>query len=134
MSTSQRGFTMVENLVAMVVIVIVTTALTSYLTYMKRTTEEIKVLSSEDKHVLDIIENIRTGLAHRQINFNVRSTTYDPLQTLPANNKWGKGIEGQNYGYSIQRGIYPGLYEVTLKLAHPNWSNPKTYQFVVGVR
>lgn len=141
----QGGFAIIENLVSLVIILMATGALMSAIMVYRRVAHSVETQSSQEKQVLQIIENVRTGLENYQISFAVGDAERDRLlasSKLPM--AWDAeivtakencpGCPGR-FGYVVQpfEGMR-GLYLVTMRMTHKDWDIPKDYEFVVSAK
>jgi prepilin-type N-terminal cleavage/methylation domain-containing protein len=152
--TRERGFTIVENVVALAILTIVSTALMGAMVMLKQLSSTSRVMTTNEKQVSDIADSIRLGIEDYQIDFSHTlklSQVYSPtnieqvlaVPKLPMS--WDVGVAiaatkcpqcAGRYGFVIQPyGAYPGLYIVTLRMTHRAWKSAyRDYQFVVSVK
>lgn len=146
MKRSNLGFTLVEALVATGIIVIGGMALVEGLSSIRNISTNTQLLSSTEKQINEIAENIRGSLSNYQINFNYTDSDRESIlnaENLPM--AWDVGVittpekcgtcQGR-FGYIIQPlDLFRGLYNVTIRMTHKSWSEPfRDYQFVVTVK
>lgn len=143
----QAGFSVIENIVAMGLLVFVSFTFISGLMAMKQLSQTSLVSNSSEREVNEIIENVRAGLDTYQVNFEkTGEARAEALENQPLTMAWDIGIQttaaacpgcGGRYGFVIQpfegTGLQ-GLYLVTLRMTHVKWSEPRTYQFVVTTK
>lgn len=140
------GFTTMENLVAISIALVVGLAMVGGLVSYRKLSQNVILMSSTDKEVNDIGENIRANMESFQINYNFSAADkekYLALSSLPM--AWDVGISmpteqcsdcAGRYGYIIQPfEEFRGLYVVTLRMTHKNWEEPfREFQFVVSAK
>lgn len=149
---NQRGVTLLEIMFAMGIL-----ALGTYLTIegvdqLSESTRSTKNISSTERQIAMIVDNIRTSLGQYQINYDPSSATKQEaleLDSLPM--EWDPGVErlaipecladkkkclGGRYGFVVQPLEEPrGLYTVTLRMTHRDWKEPfREYTFLVTVQ
>jgi hypothetical protein len=145
----QEGVTLLEVMFAVGILVVGTFVTIKGIDSMQDMTTKTRVMSSTDRQIALIIENIRTSLALYQINYTFDSTSRaNALQDMPM--EWSSGIERPvtpacknnnvclpgRYGFVVQPiEAYRGLYEVTLRLTHTEWTEKfREYKFLVTVQ
>lgn len=147
MTHNQKGFTIIESLVALALLAIVMGISFSSIQQVRNLSSQVSTSESSEKQVLQIIENVRS-------NMNTFKATYEyytdeKSEELLAQNKlsmaWDKNIlttvancqscKGR-YGYVLQPyEKYRGLFILTLKITHENWgANSKKYKFLVSAK
>lgn len=145
---NQQGQTIVEAIIGFALITIVGLAFVGGMVSLRNTTKGTVILSTTEKQVSDIAENIKSGVENYQVNFSDDSSGEDPLDpsTLPM--AWDSGVSvpkddcatcAGTYGYVIQPySNYRGLYKVTLRMTHKAWiengENFRDYVFVVSAK
>lgn len=143
---TQAGFTMVEIFIALAIMAVGIYGVTTGMDSMRDIAEDTMILSANERQINNIADNIRTGLEQYQINFNYtdQSTQTElKVQDLPM--AWDIGINARavdcpnckgKYGYTVQvLEAYRGLYMVTLRITHKDWSEPyRDYKFVVTLK
>ncbi|WP_374033230.1 hypothetical protein ACES2I_10430 [Bdellovibrio bacteriovorus] len=145
---NQKGQTIVEAIVGFGLITMVGLTFVGGMVSLRNTTKNTLLLSSTDKQVNDIAENIKSGVENYQINYDSDRSVSELLNpdTLPM--AWDNGKVALRkdcstcagtYGYVIQP--YPefrGLYKVTLRVTHKSWIEKgeafKDYHFVVSAK
>nr|BFD67100.1 hypothetical protein HAGR004_21220 [Bdellovibrio sp. HAGR004] len=148
MIQNNQGQTLVEALVGFGLIVIVGFAFTGGMVSLRNTTRSTVELSSTDKQINDIAENIKSGVENYQVNFDYKEGASSALapDTLPM--AWDNGISvpkeecetcAGRYGFTIQPyENYRGLYKVTLRMTHTSWKEKneafRDYIFVVSAK
>lgn len=92
MIQNNQGQTLVEALVGFGLIVIVGFAFTGGMVSLRNTTRSTVELSSTDKQINDIAENIKSGVENYQVNFDYKEGASSALapDTLPM--AWDNGI------------------------------------------
>lgn len=144
--TQKSGFTIVEMLVALALIVAGTFVLIGGFNSLTKIAKNTDVTSNYDKQINEISSNIKAGIENYQINFNYKDSTEKELLTndaLPmvwdvdaAGTKeecpWCKGT----YGYTIRPlEAMRGLYYVQVRFTHKSWGTAvKDVNFVVSVK
>jgi type II secretory pathway pseudopilin PulG len=143
---NNRGFSIVENIVAVGISVVAMAGIVSGLFYMKKMGGEAVLRSTEEKEIIQVIENVRTGIDKYQVTYDTTEAVREKLlalEKLPG--AWGPdkisfakdcpSCPGR-YGFIIQPyDTYRGLYMVTVRISHNDWPEKyKDYQFVVSVR
>lgn len=146
---NNKGQTIIEALVGFAMIVIVGFAFTGGMVALRNTTRDTVMMSSTDKQVSDIAENIKAGVENYQVNFDYSDEGAEvalALDNLPM--AWDNGINkprkecpdcAGTYGYIIQPfESFRGLYRVTLRMTHKSWAakNEKyrDYTFVMSAK
>jgi type II secretory pathway pseudopilin PulG len=145
---SNRGQTIVEALVGFALIGIVGMAFVGGLVSLRNTTKNTMVMSSSEKQISDIAENIKSGVENYQINFNYDASIGETLEVAKLPMAWDNGIIAQRsecqecagtFGYTIQPyESFRGLYKVTLRMTHTSWAAKgepfRDYIFVVSAK
>lgn len=147
MIRNQKGFTIIESLIALGLLSIVMAISYSSIQQVRNLSAQVTTSESSEKQVLQIIENVRS-------NMNTFKATYEyytdeKADELLATNKlsmaWDKNVlttaascpkcKGR-YGYVLQPyEKYRGLFVLTLKITHENWgANSKKYKFLVSAK
>ena len=148
---SQAGVTLLEIMLALGLL-----AVGSYLTIegigqMTSITKETKNLSSTERQINVIVDNIRTGLGVYQITFDPSTSVKEQMlniSTLPMAWNVGavvpvkecepkKNCPAGRYGFVVQpkTASSKGLYQVTLRMTHPDWNEKyRDYEFLVTVQ
>jgi len=145
---NSRGYTFIEVLIAMGLLTVVMFSLVGGLVSLKGTSRDSLVLSSSERQVDDVAENIKSGIENYQINFNYKESknTSLALESLPM--AWDVGVLttreecptcAGSYGYVIQpMEQFRGLYLVTLRMTHKTWKAKgetyRDYAFVVSAK
>lgn len=144
---NQHGFSIVENLVALSLMVTSGLAIMTSILVVRGVGMEIETKSSEEKQILQIVENIRTSPENYQVAFLTGDLDKEQIlrpETLPM--AWGNNMVAEaskcaacpgRFGYVVQpfSGMR-GLYLVTLRMSHESWKDPnyKDFEFVVSAR
>jgi prepilin-type N-terminal cleavage/methylation domain-containing protein len=149
---NEDGMTLLEIMFALAVL-----GLGAYLTIegvsqMRDMSKTTLNMSSTERQITMIVDNIRTSLGQYQINYDstpeAKQTALD-LAKLPM--EWDPGVErpvtadclankqkclGGRYGFVVQPLDDPrGLYSVTLRMTHREWREPfRDYEFLVTVQ
>ncbi|HRO67357.1 MAG TPA: hypothetical protein PL182_07325 [Pseudobdellovibrionaceae bacterium] len=146
--SSSTGFTIVESLVALAIVTVVGLIFVSGLDGFRRMSRASLGMSSADREINEILENVRSSVESNQVMFDsspeAKEKMLDP-NDLPM--AWDVGVHapvdqcsgcGGRYGYVIQPfqgGGMSGLYLITLRMTHRNWKEShKDYQFVVTTK
>ncbi|KHD89636.1 MAG: hypothetical protein OM95_02625 [Bdellovibrio sp. ArHS] len=142
---NNKGQTLVEALVGFALLTIVGTAFVGGMAQLRKTTAQTVQLSSSDKQINDIAENIKAGVENYQVNFNYEEGTSGVLALDKLPMAWDSGRVARRedckecagtYGYTIQPyEEFRGLYKVTLRMTHKSWTDPyRDYVFVVSAK
>lgn len=145
---NQQGQTIVEALVGFGLIAIVGFAFVGGMVSLRNTTRSTVVLSSSEKQISDIAENIKAGVENYQVNFNYDKSASSLLKPDDLPMAWDNGIVALRsecpecagtYGYTIQPyEEYRGLYKVTLRMTHKSWIEKgepfRDYIFVMSAK
>lgn len=141
-----QGQTILETLIGSALIAIVGLAFVGGIIALRNTAKQTLVLSSTEKQIADIAENIKAGVENYQVNFDYSeeslAAALDP-EKLPM--AWDNGISVQRkdcetcsgtFGYTIQPyEAYRGLYKVTLRMTHKSWPEKfRDYIFVMSAK
>lgn len=151
MKLSQRlykssGFTIVEMLVAIALIVTGSLVLIGGFNSLNKISKTTDVTSNYDKQINEISSNIKAGIENYQINFNYKDNIEKellPKDSLPM--VWDVGASGTkeeciwckgNYGYTIRPlEEMRGLYYVQVRFTHKSWGDAvRDVSFVVSVK
>lgn len=145
---NNRGQTLVESLVGFALIGIVGMVFVGGLISLRNTTKSTIVMSSADKQINDIAENIKSGVENYQINFNYNASIGDVLEVSKLPMAWDSNRVAfrsecpecpGTFGYTIQPfEAFRGLYKVTLRMTHTSWTAKgepfRDYVFVVSAK
>lgn len=145
---NRQGQTLVEVLVGFGLITVVGAAFTAGMVSLRNTTRDTVVLSSADRQIADIAENIKAGVENYQVDFNYEDGTSTALAVDNLPMAWDVGISvpkdecedcAGRYGYTIQPyEAFRGLYKVTLRMTHRTWQAKdepyRDYVFVVSAK
>lgn len=145
---NKKGFTLIEGLVTMGLLSVMTLVFIGGVHSLKNAFKSTQLISSTDKQVQDIAENIKAGLENYQINFDFDSDANSQLDISNLPMAWDEKKVGSradcpncagSYGYYIQPlEEFRGLYRVTLRMTHKTWvaagESYRDYVFVVGVK
>ncbi|QDK38087.1 hypothetical protein [Bdellovibrio sp. NC01] len=145
---NNKGQTIVEALVGLGLLTVVGFTFTGGMISLRNSTKSAVVLSSTERQINDIAENIKAGVENYQVNFDYKTGTKESLNvdTLPM--AWDNGIIttraqcpkcAGTYGFVIQPlEQYRGLYQVTMRLTHESWKKNneefRDYTFVVSAK
>lgn len=141
-----KGFTIIEMLVALVLIVAGTFVLIGGFNMLTKIAKTTDVTSNYDKQINEISSNIKAGIENYQVNFNYKDSTGKellPVDSLPM--VWDIGASGTKaecvwckgtYGYTIRPlEAMRGLYYVQIRFTHQSWGqNFRDVSFVVSVK
>lgn len=145
---NNRGQTIVESLVGFALIGIVGMVFVGGMVSLRNTTRQTVVLSSSEKQIKDIADNIKAGVENYQVNFNYDTSVADSLDIRKLPMGWDNGVVAPRdqctgcagtYGYVIQPyEAFRGLYKVTLRMTHKAWTEKgetfRDYVFVVSAK
>lgn len=145
---NNRGVTFIEAIVGFALVGVVSLIFVGGMVYLRNTTKDTVLMSTADKQIIDIAENIKSGVENYQINFNYDAPVEDLLEIKKLPMAWGNGMTSLKedcdgcpgtYGYLIQPfESYRGLYKVTLRMTHVSWTAKgepyRDYIFVVSAR
>lgn len=145
---SQRGYTFIEILLSMGLLSIVTFSFMGGIVSLKGNTRESMVLSSSERQVDDIAENIKASVENYQVNFDYKNGKSNSLNLESLPMAWDVGVLSTKvecpdcagtYGYVIQpMEQFRGLYQVTLRMTHKSWAAKgekyRDYVFVVSAK
>lgn len=145
-AVSSAGFTIVEALVALVLLVAGTFALLGGFSALSKVSKTTDVTSNFDKQINEISSNIKAGIENYQVNFNYKDGSDQdllPVDKLPM--VWDVGVAGTKeecpwckgtYGYTIRPlESMRGLYSVQIRFTHKSWGNAtRDVAFVVSVK
>ncbi|MBS1971629.1 MAG: prepilin-type N-terminal cleavage/methylation domain-containing protein [Bdellovibrionales bacterium] len=145
---NQSGYTFIEVLLSLGLLSIVMFAFIGGFISLKGSSRDSLVLSSSERQVDDIAENIKASIENYQVNFNYKTgkETALTLDNLPM--AWDIGVLSTRaecpdcagtYGYIIQPlEQFRGLYQVTLRMTHKSWAvkgeKYRDYVFVVSAK
>ncbi|MGZ3771289.1 MAG: hypothetical protein ACXVCP_14775 [Bdellovibrio sp.] len=143
---NRAGQSILETIIAAALISVVGLAFVGGIIAMRKTTKTTVILSSTEKQIADIAENIKSGVENYQVNFDYSDDSLaevlDP-DKLPM--AWDNGVSvprkdcdscAGTFGYTIQPyESFRGLYKVTLRMTHKSWSEKyRDYIFVVSAK
>ena len=147
------GFSLIENLLAIAVVSVVSVGLMGGMIALQKMSTQTHLLTSREKQINDIADNIRVSLETYQINYANQISVTDgsnpdvkdllDLAKLPL--AWDNGVSmtaeecttcAGRYGFVVQPyQSFPGLYLVTMRMTHKTWTEPyRDYVFVVSVK
>lgn len=145
--SAKKGFTIIEGIVALALISTVVVVFFEGIKQFRLVAFRANVLSSNEKQINDIAENIRANFQNYQVNFDYTSTKLNQLLTI--NNlpmAWDLGVNlpvsqcttcRGKYGFVIQPlDSFRGLYTVTLRFTYQDWGAGvyKDYVFLVSAK
>lgn len=146
--SNTKGQTIVEAIVGLGLLTVVGFTFTGGMMSLRNSTKSAVLLSSTERQINDIAENIKAGVENYQVNFDYKTGTKESLnvETLPM--AWDNGIITTRdkcpkcpgtYGFVIQpMEQYRGLYQVTMRLTHEAWKKNneafRDYTFVVSAK
>lgn len=144
MKLKSSGFSIIEVLVSVGILGIITTVFVGGLSQFRDISRQTDLLSSSDKQINDIAENIRANFHYYQVNFDYTATTMNSLlavNSLPM--AWDVGISVPaaqctsckgRYGFIIQPvDAFRGLFTVRLRFTHQDWGNGNFKDYIVLV-
>lgn len=146
-SLNRKGFSLIEGLISLTLVTIVVTVFLEGIKHFKTASFRANVLSSNEKQINDIAENIRANFQNYQVNYDFTSNKLNQL--LSINNlpmAWDLGVNlpvsqcascRGKYGFVIQPiDTFRGLYSVTLRFTYQDWGNGvyKDYIFLVSAK
>ncbi len=144
---NQKGFTIIESLVALALLAIVISISYSSIQQVRNLSAQVSSGESSEKQVLQIIENVRSNMNIYKANYEYY--TNESADLLLATEKlsmaWDKNMDTEvkncpackgRYGYVLQPyEKYRGLYVLTLKITNETWgSRIKKYKFLVSAK
>jgi len=151
MRNNQSGVTMLEVMFAILILVVGTYLTVQGVDSMRELSRETKNMSSTERQITLIVDNIRTSLGQYQINYESGPEAKQAaleLAKLPM--EWDPGVErpvtegclkekkclGGRYGFVVQPIEEPrGLYTITLRMTHRDWKEPfREYEFLATVQ
>jgi type II secretory pathway pseudopilin PulG len=148
--TNQRGFTLLEIFFALGIMVLGVYLISEGVNQMDVSSRESRLLSSTERTINVIADNIRTGLASYQITYDTNPSAIEKaldVSTLPM--AWGPGTvisvadctaaggcPTGRFGYVITPAPNTmGLYTVTLRMTNSEWKDPyRDYTFLATVQ
>lgn len=145
---NNRGQTIVESLVGFALISVVGSAFVGGMVALRNTTKDTVIMSSSEKQISDIAENIKAGVENYQVNFDYSESAGAILDVNNLPMAWDNGRIAPReackdcagtYGYTIQPyESFRGLYKVTLRMTHKTWAEKgepfRDYIFVVSAK
>lgn len=147
---NQAGVTLLEIIFALAILMVGTYIVVEGVGQLENTSRATRNLSSTERQINAIVDNIRTSLGHYQITYDASSTVREnllKLETLPM--AWSNGKVSPveecaptkscplgRYGFVISPlPHYRGLYNVTLRMTNPEWKEPyREYTFLATVQ
>lgn len=143
---NQSGFSLVETMVALGLVVLVGFILISGVHRFNQMARNAQLASVVDRQIKDIVENIRPNINLYQIDY---SLTMDERlqrlerQTLPM--AWDMGVVAEaavcpacagRFGYVIHPfPAVPGLFLLTVRMTHSAWGDAhRDYSFLVTTK
>lgn len=139
MKLNQKGFTLVEVLVALAMIVTVGSLFSLGFLNYKKIHMKARTSSTVMKQINNLVESIRPNLQAYQINFDANQTL--SADSLPM--AWNREYIGKvedcpdcpgRLGYTIQPTTQSGLYLVNVMVTHKEWADYEYYQTYVSVK
>lgn len=142
---NNKGQSILESLVGLGLIVVVGFALVSGIIALRKTSKSTVNLSATERQINDIAENIKAGVENYQVNYNYKDDIDVLLNPKDLPMRWDIGVAVPkvqcpdcygSFGYVIvPYEKFRGLYKVTLRMTHKNWSEPyRDYVFVVSAK
>lgn len=145
MINSQRGFSLIETLVAVGLVALVGFSLAIGIHQFRGLVNKAQISQVVDRQINDIVENIRPNINLYQIDYTLDDAEREQalaVDRLPM--AWDIGIMADarecpgcpgRYGYVIQPfSSMQGLYTLTVKLTHRSWEAPREYSFLVTTK
>ena len=145
-SSSVAGFTIIESLAALALLVVGGFVLLGGYTFLNQLTKRTEVSTSFDKQINEIASNIKAGIENYQVDFNFKENNdQDPLGVGSLPMVWDVGAAGTKeecpwclgtYGYTIRPlEAMRGLYSVQVRFTHKSWGDSvRDISFVVSVK
>lgn len=142
-----KGFSIIEGVIALSLVSVVVVVFLEGIQQFRTVAFRANVLSSNEKQINDIAENIRSNFQNYQVNFDYTSAKLNQLLAL--NNlpmAWDLGVNlpvnqcstcRGKYGFVIQPlDTFRGLYTVTLRFTYQDWGAGvyKDYVFLVSAK
>jgi hypothetical protein len=145
MHLNNKGQSILESLVGLGLIVVVGFALVSGILALRKTSKGTVNLSATERQINDIAENIKAGVENYQVNYNYKDDIDVLLNPKDLPMRWDIGVAVPkkqcpdcygSFGYVIvPYEKFRGLYKVTLRMTHKNWTEPyRDYVFVVSAK
>lgn len=147
---NEKGFTLIEIMLALGILVLGVYLTVEGVNQMDSSARSSRLLSSTERTINTIVDNIRTSLGSYQITFDSSTATKNRLldvASLPM--AWGPGLITSvaacaptktcptgRYGFIITpMPNYRGLYNVTLRMTTPEWKDAyREFNFVATVQ
>ncbi len=148
---NQKGVTLLEIMFALGILIVGTYLTVEGLDKITDLSSDTRNMSTTERQVAMIVDNIRTGLGQYQINYNFSPEAKQAalnVNDLPM--EWDAGVVRNvtntcktqkkclagRYGFVVQPMEEPrGLYSVTLRMTHREWKEPfRDYTFLVTVQ
>ena len=130
MSQRQSGYSLVEILVALAIIVVVGSIFSAgFLNYHNMQLKS-KTSSTVMRHVNNLVENIRPNLQLYQINFDPNIDLDQRLQTGSLPMAWSRDYLGKaadcpqcpgRLGYILRPSTQAGLFLLTMRVTNTSW-------------
>lgn len=144
--TNNRGFTIVESLIALGLVVLLGVIFSSALLSLNKTTNENLTSSTSERQLASIAENIRVGVEHYQVNFESQGNESEVLKLENLPMAWDSSrvlprSECENcpgtFGFTVRPlDDFRGLFLVTLRMTHKSWKEKgeqyRDFNFVVS--
>ncbi|WP_413291383.1 type IV pilus modification PilV family protein [Bdellovibrio sp. HCB337] len=144
MKNNQAGFTIIEVLVALAMIVSVGSLFSLGLLGYKNLNLKSKTSSTVMKQIHNLVENIRPNLQLYQVNFdpNMDRDVKLKVDSLPM--AWNRDYVGKasdcpdcpgRFGYVVQPSTQTGLFILTVRVTHNTWASKYVeYQTFVSIK
>ncbi|HEY8279619.1 MAG TPA: type II secretion system protein [Bdellovibrionota bacterium] len=150
MMRNQRGFTLLEVMFALGILIVGTYLAAEGVNQIEDLSKDTRTLSATERQINLIVDNIRTGLGNYQISYDYSREAKEELldlKKLPM--AWAAGVVEEvakcepkktcpqgRYGFVVQPvERFRGLYTVTLRMTHKDWKEPyRDYEFLVTVQ
>jgi prepilin-type N-terminal cleavage/methylation domain-containing protein len=149
MRRNQKGFTLIEVMLALGILVVGIYLTVEGVNQIDNSAKTSRLLSSTDRTVNAIADNIRTSLGSYQITYGTSITPDKLLDISKLPMAWGPGVISAvsactatkncplgRYGFVITpMPSFSGLYSVTLRMTNPEWKDSyRDYNFVATVQ
>ena len=147
---NERGATLLEIMFALGILIIGTYLVVEGVNQMENSSKETQLLSTTERQINTIVDNIRTSLGNYQITYDPKAVdTLLALNSLPM--AWAPGVvlavkdcsptkscPPNRFGFVIVpvAGLGSrGLYKVTLRMTNAEWKEPfREYHFLATVQ
>ena len=142
---NSRGFSLIEALIALGMVSFIACALGLGLFEYKKIIKKSQSNHVIEKQIKEIVENIRPNINLYQINYDSSKDALDralDVNKLPMAWGPGKSVMAKDcascpgrFGFTVQPfPNWPGLYILTLRMTHTDWSSYRDYTFLVTTK